>query len=149
MRRENLDQLDNVRQAQGNLELWVQLGAEGSNTDSTLMRTVQELKDEMARLRADNARLNVEQERILKSLSDKQHQQQSHPRPEQPRITDEQSYHTEPEESEDRVEPRGEKSVNASEIQIPKDPGCNYKGNSGRLNHLISTGNQKKLQRHG
>lgn len=90
---------DNMGQPQGNPELWVQLGAAGRNTDSTLMRTVQELKDKMARLREDNARLNVEQERILKSLSDKQHQQQSHPRPEQPRVTNEQSYHTEQEEA--------------------------------------------------
>ena len=72
MRRENsaphgnLDQPDNVGQPWGNPELWVQLGAEGRNIDSTLMMTVQELKDEMARLSADNARLNVEQERILK-----------------------------------------------------------------------------------
>lgn len=49
----------------------------------------------MARFREDNARLNMEQERILKSLSNKQHHQQSHPRSEQTRVTDEQSYHTE------------------------------------------------------
>eukprot|EP00253_Pinus_taeda_P029666 PITA_29666 len=113
---------DNVEQPQGNSEFWVQLGAAGRTTDSTLFRTLQELKDEMAQLRADNARLNVEQERILKSLSDKQHQQQSHPRPEQAPIADEQSYHTEQEEAEDRGETRGEKSVNASEYHTPKRP---------------------------
>ena len=80
---------DNTECPQGNSEFWVQLGAAGRTTDSTLLRTLQELKEEMAQLRVDNARLNVEQERILKSLSDKQHQQQSHPRPEQAQITDE------------------------------------------------------------
>ena len=79
----NLGQPDNESHPQGNPELWVQLGEEGHNTDLAILRTVQELKDEMARLREDNARLNMEQERILKSLSDKQHHQQSHPRPEQ------------------------------------------------------------------
>ena len=72
--------------------------------------------------------MNVEQERILKSLSDKQHQQQSHLRPEQPRITDEQSYHTEQEEAEDRAETRGEKSINASEYQTPKRPQMELQG---------------------
>jgi len=124
----NLNQPDNGGQPQGNPEIWVQLGAEGRNADSTLMRTVQELKDEMARLRADNARLNIEQERILKSLSDKQHQKQSHPRPEQAQITDEMSYHTEQEEAEDRGETRGEKSVNASEYQTPKRPRMELQG---------------------
>ena len=71
----NLEPPDNMEKPQGNSEFWVQLGAAGRTTDSTLLRTLQELKDEMARLRADNARLNVEHERILKSLSDKQHQQ--------------------------------------------------------------------------
>ena len=51
---------DNVEQPQGNYEFWVQLGAAGRTTDSTLLRTLQELKDEMAQLRVDNARLNVE-----------------------------------------------------------------------------------------
>ena len=31
---------DNMEQPQGNLELWVQLGAAGRNADSTLLRTV-------------------------------------------------------------------------------------------------------------
>lgn len=78
----NLDRPDNVSHPQGNPEIWVQLGEEGRNTDLAILRTIQELKDEMACLREDNARLNMEQERILKSLSDKQHQQRSHPRPE-------------------------------------------------------------------
>eukprot|EP00253_Pinus_taeda_P011685 PITA_11685 len=124
----NLNQPENGGQPQGNPKIWVQLRAEDRNADSTLLRTVEELKDEMDRLLADNARLNIEQERILKSLSDKQHQQQSHPRPEQAQITDEQSYHTEQEEAEDRGETQGEKSVNASEYQTPKRPRMELQG---------------------
>eukprot|EP00253_Pinus_taeda_P017918 PITA_17918 len=93
----NLNQPDNGGQPQGNPEIWVQRGAEGRNADSTLMRTIQELKDEMAR-------------------------------PEQAQITDEQSYHTEQEEAEDRGETRGEKSVNASEYQTPKRPRMELQG---------------------
>eukprot|EP00253_Pinus_taeda_P013044 PITA_13044 len=55
-----------------NLELWVQLGAETRSTNLAILETVQELKREMARLREDNTRLTVEQERILKILSDRQ-----------------------------------------------------------------------------
>lgn len=62
----------------------------------------------------------MEQERILKSLSDKQNQQQSHPIPEQTRVSNEQGYHTEQEETEERAEIRGEKSDNAFEHQTPK-----------------------------
>eukprot|EP00253_Pinus_taeda_P026215 PITA_26215 len=47
-------------------ELWIQLGAETRSTNLAILQTVQELKDEMACLREDNARLTVEQERILK-----------------------------------------------------------------------------------
>ena len=55
-----------------NPELWIQLGAETRSTNLAILQTVQELKDEMAHLREDNARLTVEQERILKSLSERQ-----------------------------------------------------------------------------
>ena len=43
-----------------NPELWVQLGAETRNTNLAILETVQELKNEMARLREDNARLTLE-----------------------------------------------------------------------------------------
>lgn len=62
-----------------NPELWVQRGEETRNTNLAILETIQELKNEMARLREDNARLTMEQERILKSLSDKQHQQPLNP----------------------------------------------------------------------
>lgn len=56
---------------ENNPELWVQLGEEAKNTNEVILETVQELKNEMARLREDNARLTMEQERILKSLFDR------------------------------------------------------------------------------
>ena len=68
----NVDIPDSVTHPQGNPEIWVQLREEARSTNLTILETVQELKNEMARLREDNTRLTMEQERILKSLSDKQ-----------------------------------------------------------------------------
>eukprot|EP00253_Pinus_taeda_P029447 PITA_29447 len=56
-----------------------------------------------------------------------------HPRPEQTRVPDEQSYHTEQEEVEERAETRGEKSVNASEYQTPKRPRVELQGEFGKI----------------
>ena len=75
-----------------NPELWVQLGAETRSTNLAILQTVQELKSEMARLREDNARLTMEQERILKSLSDKQNPPLANPSAKQQRGTEERDY---------------------------------------------------------
>ena len=75
-----------------NPELWVQLGAETRSTNLAILETVQELKREMARLREDNARLTVEHERILKSLSDRQNPPLANPSAEQQRATEERNY---------------------------------------------------------
>ena len=72
--------------------MWVQLGEETRSTNLAILETVQELKNEMARLREDNARLTMEQERILKSLSDKQNPPLTNPSAEQQRTTEEQQY---------------------------------------------------------
>lgn len=45
----------------GNPELWVQLAEETRSTNLAILETVQELKNEMAQLREDNARLTMEQ----------------------------------------------------------------------------------------
>ena len=66
-----------------NPELWIQLSEETRSTNFAILETVQELKNEMARLREDNARLTVEQERILKSLLDRQNPPLSNPSAEQ------------------------------------------------------------------
>eukprot|EP00253_Pinus_taeda_P031671 PITA_31671 len=58
----------------------------------------------MARLREDNARLTMEQERILKSLSDRQNQLPVNPSAEQPRVSEEQNHHIPPEGSEELEE---------------------------------------------
>ena len=71
----------------------------------------------MARLQEDNARLTMEHERIIKSLSDRQNQQPPNPSTEQQRISEEQNHHTELEESEGREE---EHCDNASEQQTSK-----------------------------
>lgn len=68
---------------ENNTEIWVQLGEEAHNTNLTILKTIQELKNEMARLWEDNARPTMEQEKIMKSLSDKQNQCHSVPSPEQ------------------------------------------------------------------
>lgn len=57
--------------AGNHLKLWVQLGEETQSENRAILETVQELKHEMARLREDNARITMEQERITKSLSNK------------------------------------------------------------------------------
>eukprot|EP00253_Pinus_taeda_P033189 PITA_33189 len=85
---------------QENPKLWVQLGEATRSTNLAILETVQELKNEMAWLREDNARLTVEQERILKSLSDRQNPPLSNPSAEQQRMTEEQNYQVEPEISE-------------------------------------------------
>lgn len=100
----NVDRPDNITHPQGNPKIWVQLGEEARNTNLTILETVQELKNKMARLREDNARLTMEQERILKSLSDKQNQHQPNPNPEQTCVSEEQGYHTDQEETEGRAE---------------------------------------------
>eukprot|EP00253_Pinus_taeda_P028245 PITA_28245 len=87
-----------------NPELWVKLGEEARTTNQVILETVQELKNEMARLREDNARLTMEQERILKSLSDKQNQLPANPSAEQQRVSEEQNHHIPPEGSEEREE---------------------------------------------
>eukprot|EP00253_Pinus_taeda_P018771 PITA_18771 len=69
-----------VAGAENNPELWVQLGEEARITNQAILETVQELKNEMARLREDNSQLTMEQERILKSLSDRQNQLPINPR---------------------------------------------------------------------
>lgn len=97
-----------VPSLENNPDLWLQLGEEARNTNQAILEIVQELKNEMARLREDNARLTMEQERILKSLSDKQNQQPLNPSAEQQRVSEEQNHHTEPEGSEGRDEEREE-----------------------------------------
>eukprot|EP00253_Pinus_taeda_P014588 PITA_14588 len=89
---------------ENNPELWVQLGEEARVTNQAILETVQELKNEMARLREDNARLTMEQERILKSLSDRQNQVPVNPSAEQQRMSQEQNHHMPPEGSEEREE---------------------------------------------
>lgn len=84
------------------------------------METVQELRNEIARLREDNARITMEQERILKSLSNKQNQKPLNPNAEQRRMSKEQNLHIEPERLEGRNEEREERFDNASEQQTSK-----------------------------
>jgi len=94
-----------------NPELWVQLGEETRSTNLAILETIQELKNEMARLRDDNARLTMEQERILKSLSERQNPPLANPSAEQQRMMEEQHYQEEHEKSEERED----QSDNASE----------------------------------
>eukprot|EP00253_Pinus_taeda_P030276 PITA_30276 len=89
---------------ENNPELWVQLGEEARVTNQAILETVQELKNEMARLREDNARLTMEQGRILKSLSDRQNQSPANPSTEQQRMSEEQNHHIPPKGSEEQEE---------------------------------------------
>eukprot|EP00253_Pinus_taeda_P004982 PITA_04982 len=105
-----------VHGPENNPELWVQLGEEARVTNQAILETVQELKHEMARLREDNARLTIEQERILKSLSDRQNQPPVNPSTEQQRMSEEQNHHIPLERSEEQEE----RSDNAFEQQTSK-----------------------------
>ena len=96
--------------------MWVQLGEETRSTNLAILETVQELKNEMARLREDNARLTMEQEKIFKSLSDKHNLPLANPSAEQQRITEEQRYQAESE----ILEEGEDQSDNASEQQTSK-----------------------------
>jgi len=50
--------------------MWVQLGNDTPNATSMLMETVQQLKEEVAKLKVDNEIFLRDQERIIKSLID-------------------------------------------------------------------------------
>lgn len=104
-----------VPSPENNPKLCVQLGEEAHNANQAILETVQELKNEMTWLREDNVWLSMEQERILKSLSDNQNQQPLNPIAIQNRVLKEQNHHTEPEGSEGRDEKWGERSDNAFE----------------------------------
>lgn len=56
---------------ENNPEIWLQLGEEACSTNLAMLETVQELKRELTRLWEDNARLTLEQEKIMKSLSNR------------------------------------------------------------------------------
>jgi len=68
-----------VPTAKAILDMWVQRGEECRNTNLALFETIQQLQSDMARLKYDNERLIQEQERIMKSLSDKKNHR--HPIP--------------------------------------------------------------------
>lgn len=65
--------------ARKNPEVWVQLGEANQNIDVVLLETVQNLWAEMQILQADNERLCLEQEKIMKILLDRQNQRNPNP----------------------------------------------------------------------
>eukprot|EP00253_Pinus_taeda_P008897 PITA_08897 len=83
----------------------------------------------MARLREDNARLTMEQEIILKSLSDRQNQLPANPSAEQQRMSEEQNHHIPLEGSEEQEEC----SHNAFEQQTSKTQRVELQGEFPRL----------------
>lgn len=94
----------------------------------------------MARLQEDNARLTVEQERILKSLSDRQNQPLANPSAEQQRMTKEQNYQTEPEKSEERED----HSNNASKQQTSKRQRVELQGEFRKIKPLDFDGEEEE-----
>lgn len=85
---------------EANPNIWVQLREEQHNTNTDIFEIVQELKEKMARLRADNKRLMQEQEKNMKSLCDQQNQRQPIPSPEHGNMTREQEFKNEKSETE-------------------------------------------------
>eukprot|EP00253_Pinus_taeda_P018433 PITA_18433 len=123
---------------QENPELWIQLGAETRSTNLAILQTVQELKSEMARLREDNARLTEEQERILRSLSNKQNPPLANPSAEQQRGTEEWDYAPEiSEEKEDH-------SDNVLEQQTSKRQKMELQGEFRKIKPPLFDGEQEE-----
>jgi len=105
---------------EGNPKVWVQLGEEPRNTDIDIMVIVQDLKDEMARLRADNEILMQEQEKIMKSLFDRQNNRPLVPSPEHRNVSREQMFWTEDVETSGGEENREEELDNVSNHRTQK-----------------------------
>eukprot|EP00253_Pinus_taeda_P011891 PITA_11891 len=125
---------------ENNPELWVQLGEEARVTNQAILETVQELKNEMARLREDNARITLEQERILKSLSDKQNQLPANPSAEQQRMSEEQNHHIPPEGSEEMEE----RSDNVFDQQTSKRQKVELQGEFRKIKRPHFDGEQEE-----
>eukprot|EP00253_Pinus_taeda_P031271 PITA_31271 len=126
--------------SENNPELWVQLGEEARITNQAILETVQELKNDMARLREDNARLTMEQERILKSLSDRQNQLRVNPSAEQQRMSEEQNHHIPPEGSEEQEE----RFDNAFEQQTSKRQRVELQGEFRKIKPPYFDGEQEE-----
>jgi len=62
-----------------NPDIWMHLGEESSQANVVLLKTVQQLRAEMTNLRSDNEWLQLEHERILRSLSNWQNQRDPDP----------------------------------------------------------------------
>lgn len=62
-----------------NPKMWVQLGEDSQNPTIMLLETIQQLKNEIANMRVDNEWLMRDQERIMKSLSNRQKYRNSKP----------------------------------------------------------------------
>jgi len=84
------------------------------------METIQELKDEMARLQEDNERMMQEQEKIMKILLERQNHQPLIPSPEHVNMTGEQEFRTENVETESGKENHEEESDNLSRYKTQK-----------------------------
>eukprot|EP00253_Pinus_taeda_P016078 PITA_16078 len=125
---------------EGNPELWVQLGEEARITNQAILETVQELKNEMARLREDNARLTMEQERILKSLSERQNQVPVNPSMEQQRMSEEQNHPIPPVGSEEQEE----RSDNVYEQQTSKKQRMELQGEFRKIKPPHFDGEQEE-----
>eukprot|EP00253_Pinus_taeda_P016846 PITA_16846 len=125
---------------ENNPELWVQLGGETRTTNQAILETVQELKNEMARLREDNARLTMEQERILKSLSERQNQIPVHPSMEQQRLSEEQNHLVPSEGSEEQEE----RSDNMNEQQSSKKQRVELQGEFRKIKPPHFDGEQEE-----
>eukprot|EP00253_Pinus_taeda_P015634 PITA_15634 len=123
-----------------NPELWVQLGEETRTTNQAILETVQELKNEMARLREDNARLAMEQERILRSLSERQNQVPVHPSMEQQKLSEEQNHPVPSKGSEEQEE----RSDNMNEQQSSKKQRVELQGEFRKIKPPHFDGEQEE-----
>eukprot|EP00253_Pinus_taeda_P009984 PITA_09984 len=94
----------------------------------------------MARLREDNARLTMEQERILKSLSERQNQVPVNPSMEQQRMSEEQNHPMPPEGSEEQEE----RSDNVNEQQTSKRQRVELQGEFRKIKPLHFDGEQEE-----
>lgn len=130
---------------EGNPKVSVQLGEEPWDTDRDIMVTLQELKDDMARLRVDNERLMQEQEKIMKSLYDRQNNWPLAPSSEHRNISGEQEFQTEDVETGGGEQNREEESDNVSNHRTQKRKKVELQGEFQKIKPPLFNGEQEEV----
>lgn len=129
---------------EGHPKMWVQLREEAWNVNTILYEIVQQLKDEMARLREDNERLMQEEENILKSLFERQNHRKRDPNRDFGNITRIHKQRDDNLESEGHQEVNGEESDKVSDYKNSKKQKQELQGEFNKIKPPIFDGEQEE-----